>query len=143
MTSATRVASPPGRSPRPTPTGRDTNPSGPTGRDTNTSGPRNSRPSDGQPTDRFSPASRNYGFSGRAPSPSMAESSVPEERIEETETWPELAIGLYDRLTGRNAEIHYEFDDLHVAVPSKVGEDADAAHWRLDGTVVITTRERE
>ncbi|WP_227133764.1 hypothetical protein [Halorubellus salinus] len=73
----------------------------------------------------------------------MAESSVPEERTDETTTWPELAIGLYDRLTGRNAEIHYEFEDMHVDVPSKVGEDADSARWRLDGKVVITTRERE
>ncbi|MFC6955345.1 hypothetical protein [Halorubellus litoreus] len=73
----------------------------------------------------------------------MAESSVHDERIDETNTWPELAIGLYDRLTGRNAEIHYEFDDMHVDVPSKVGADAESARWRLDGTVVITTRERE
>ena len=31
-----------------------------------------------------------------------------------TTNWPDLAIGLYDRLTGRNAEISYEFDDLHL-----------------------------
>lgn len=61
----------------------------------------------------------------------------------ETTTWPELAIGLYDRLTGRNAEIEYVFEDMEVAVPSKVGSDADHAHWRLDGTLRITTRERE
>ena len=73
----------------------------------------------------------------------MAESSTRNERVDETKTWPELAIGLYDRLTGRDAEIHYEFDDMHVDVPSKVGDDAESAHWRLDGKVVITTRERE
>jgi hypothetical protein len=73
----------------------------------------------------------------------MAESSVTEERTEETSTWPELAIGLYDRLTGRGAEIVYEFEDMAVDVPSKVGEDAEHAHWRLDGTLRITTRERE
>lgn len=63
--------------------------------------------------------------------------------IDETTTWPELAIGLYDRLTGRGAEITYEFEDMEVEVPSKAGEDADHAHWRLDGTLRITTRERE
>jgi hypothetical protein len=73
----------------------------------------------------------------------MADSSVTDERIDATTTWPELAIGLYDRLTGRGAEISYQFDDMHVDVPSKVGEDAETARWRLDGTVVITTRERE
>ena len=59
-----------------------------------------------------------------------------------TTTWPELAIGLYDRLTGRNAEITYEMDDLTVAVPSHVGADAEHATWRVDGTLRITTRER-
>ncbi|WP_276271248.1 hypothetical protein [Haloarcula litorea] len=65
------------------------------------------------------------------------------ETPDETTTWPELAIGLYDRLTGRNAEITYEFEDMEVDVPSKTGEDADYAHWRLDGALTITTRERE
>jgi len=73
----------------------------------------------------------------------MAEQAAPEERIDETSTWPELAIGLYDRLTGREAEIVYEFEEMGVDVPSKVGEDADHAHWELDGTVRITTRERD
>lgn len=73
----------------------------------------------------------------------MSESESPEERIDETKTWPELAIGLYDRLTGRDAEIHYEFEDMRIDVPSKVGEDAESARWRVDGKVVITTRERE
>jgi hypothetical protein len=67
----------------------------------------------------------------------------PDETIEETTSWPELAIGLYDRLTGRGAEIVYEFEDMEVAVPSKVGEDADHAHWQVDGTVRITTQERD
>ncbi|MES3518070.1 MAG: hypothetical protein PPP58_10440 [Natronomonas sp.] len=67
----------------------------------------------------------------------------PTERIDETRTWPELAIGLYDRLTGRGAEITYEFDDLEVDVPSKAGEGADHAHWRVDGTVRVTTDEKD
>jgi hypothetical protein len=66
-----------------------------------------------------------------------------DETVEETTTWPELAIGLYDRLTGRGAEIVYEFEEMDVAVPSKVGEDADHAHWHVDGTVRITTEERD
>lgn len=56
-----------------------------------------------------------------------------------TRTWPELAIGLYDRLTGRGAEITYEFDDLKVEVPSGTGERAEHAKWRLDGTIRIRT----
>ena len=67
--------------------------------------------------------------------------SEPEERLDETTTWPELAIGLYDRLTGRGAEITYEFEEMEVGVPSKAGEDADHAHWHVDGTLRITTHE--
>lgn len=63
------------------------------------------------------------------------------ENIEHTQTWPELAAGLYDKLTGRNAEITYEFDNLKVAVPSGTGEKATHAHWQLNGTLRIRTRE--
>lgn len=73
----------------------------------------------------------------------MADSESPEERIDETTSWPDLAIGLYDRLTGRGAEIVYEFDDMQVLVPSGTGEGAEQAEWELDGTVTVTTRERD
>jgi len=61
----------------------------------------------------------------------------------ETRTWPELAISLYDRLTGRNAVIEYDFEDMSVWVPNRTGQDADHAHWRLDGTLTIATRDRD
>jgi len=41
-----------------------------------------------------------------------------------TKTWPDLAIGLYDRLTGRNAEITYEFDNMSIKIPSGTGPSA-------------------
>ncbi|TQQ79271.1 hypothetical protein EGH24_11605 [Halonotius terrestris] len=63
--------------------------------------------------------------------------------IDETQTWPELAIGLYERLTGRGAEITYEFEDMEVDVPDKVGEDADHARWRLDGTLTVRTSQND
>ena len=55
-----------------------------------------------------------------------------------TETWPDLAIGLYDRLTGRNAEITHDFQDFHVNVPSKVGADAKT-EWVMNGKLTIST----
>ena len=63
--------------------------------------------------------------------------------LKETETWPELAIGLYERLTGRGAEITYEFEDMRIDVPDRIGEDADHAQWQLNGTVKIRARERD
>lgn len=61
----------------------------------------------------------------------------------QTKNWPDLAVGLYDRLTGRNAEISYEFDDMRVKVPSGTGAQAEHAEWVLSGTVRIHTQNRD
>ncbi len=55
--------------------------------------------------------------------------------------WPDLAVGLYDRLTGRNAEIVYEFEQMHVKIPSGTGEKAEHAEWILNGIMKIRTRD--
>ena len=57
----------------------------------------------------------------------------------ETNSWPELAIGLYDKLTGRGAEITYDFDDFEVHVPSGTSNDADTAKWKMNGVIRIRT----
>ena len=59
----------------------------------------------------------------------------------ETTNWPDLAIGLYERLTGRNAEISYEFDNFELHVPSSASEDASHAQWKMNGTLRVSTRE--
>lgn len=64
----------------------------------------------------------------------MSETSI------DTTTWPELAIGLYDRLTGRNAEITYEFENFQLAIPSSANEDAKHANWKLNGALRIRTQ---
>lgn len=56
-----------------------------------------------------------------------------------TRTWPDLAIGLYDRLTGRNAEITYDFDNMHLKVPSGTGASAEHAEWILHSTIKVRT----
>lgn len=61
---------------------------------------------------------------------------------EQTKNWPDLAIGLYDRLTGANAEISYDFEDMHVEVPSGTGADAEHAKWVLNGKIKISTNEK-
>ena len=58
-----------------------------------------------------------------------------------TMNWSDLAIGLYDRLTGRNAEITYDFDNLHLKVPSGTGSEAEHAEWVLAGTMKVRTRD--
>jgi hypothetical protein len=58
-----------------------------------------------------------------------------------TNDWSELAISLYDKLTGRNAEITYEAHDMEVQVPSGVGEDANHALWKINGSLTIRARD--
>jgi len=58
-----------------------------------------------------------------------------------TNSWPDLAAALYDRLSGRNAEITYEFDKMHIKVPSGTGPDAQHAEWILTGTIKIRTKD--
>lgn len=58
-----------------------------------------------------------------------------------TTNWPDLAIGMYDRLTGRNAEITYDFDDMHIKIPSGTGSAAEHAEWVLSGTIKVRTQD--
>ena len=62
---------------------------------------------------------------------------------DDTQTWPELAIGLYDKLTGRGAEITYDIDDFELFVPSKAGDGAEHAKWKMNGTLKIRTQDNE
>ena len=59
---------------------------------------------------------------------------------QDTTNWPELAIGLYDKLTGRDAEICYRFDDFELHIPSSTAADATHAKWKMSGTVRVSTR---
>ena len=61
--------------------------------------------------------------------------------ISDNKSWPDLAIGLYDKLTGRGAEITYELHNLELHVPSSASSDAQHAMWRVNGTVKIRTKD--
>lgn len=56
------------------------------------------------------------------------------------ETWPDLAISLYDKLTGRNARINYDFKEFVIGVPKRVGSE-EKTEWTLNGQLSITTSE--
>ena len=61
--------------------------------------------------------------------------------MNETNTWTDLAIGLYDKLTGRGAEITYNFSNLEVWVPLSPQAESAQARWKLNGTIVVSTRD--
>ena len=61
--------------------------------------------------------------------------------MSETHTWPDLAIELYDKLTGRGAEITYNFANLEVCAPSSTQADSAQARGKLNGTIVVSSRD--
>lgn len=61
---------------------------------------------------------------------------------QDTNNWPELAIGLYEQLTGKDAEISYSFDEFELRVPSSTASDASQAKWKMNGTVRVSTRSK-
>ena len=54
------------------------------------------------------------------------------------ESWPDLAAGLYDKLTGRGAAITYNFENFKLYVPTKVGS-SEKTEWEMSGKLTITT----
>ncbi len=70
----------------------------------------------------------------------MSDKAVQYENVNNPQ-WPDFMVGLYDRLTGRAAEITYELDQFEVQIPSEAGPNATHASWRITGTLKIRTRD--
>jgi hypothetical protein len=60
-----------------------------------------------------------------------------------TVDWTDLGKEMWSYLTGKGAAINYEFVDMFVEVPRDTGSNAPRATWRLNGTLRITTTDRE
>ena len=56
--------------------------------------------------------------------------------------WTELGGRMWSFLTGREAAIHYSFENMSVEVPRDTGAQAPRATWKIDGTLTVTTSER-
>ena len=59
----------------------------------------------------------------------------------EKETWPDFAIVLFDLLTGRKAEVTWEFANLELHVPITTGANTEYAIWKLNGALKVRARE--
>ncbi len=56
-------------------------------------------------------------------------------------TWPQAATDLFDLLTGRKAEVTYQFDNLEIHVPLEAGAETEHALWKLNGAIKVRARE--
>ena len=58
-------------------------------------------------------------------------------------TISDLGRDMWEYLTGKGAAINYEFVDMMVEVPKDTGPSAERATWKLNGTLRITTSDRD
>ncbi|MDP9987689.1 hypothetical protein LFT44_03740 [Arthrobacter sp. FW306-05-C] len=57
--------------------------------------------------------------------------------------WADLAEEMWSYLTGKGAAINYQFIDMTVEVPRDIGPDAPRATWKLNGSLRVTTSDRD
>ena len=58
----------------------------------------------------------------------------------QTTQWVDLISTLFDRLTGKEAVITYEFDNLIVDIPKAAGpggKELGSAKWTINGRLII------
>ncbi|MGB0101504.1 MAG: hypothetical protein WBP61_14600 [Nocardioides sp.] len=53
--------------------------------------------------------------------------------------WTDLGQRMWSFLTGREAAIHYSFEEMSIEVPRDTGSNAPRATWKLNGTLTVTT----
>jgi hypothetical protein len=54
--------------------------------------------------------------------------------------WADLLADLFDKLTGKEAEVTYTFENLEINVPEAVGPDGrtlGSAKWTINGRILI------
>ncbi|MEO3937004.1 hypothetical protein V3N99_09635 [Dermatophilaceae bacterium Soc4.6] len=60
-----------------------------------------------------------------------------------TTTFSDLGRDMWSYLTGQEATIDYTFVDMKIDVPRAAGDDNTAATWKLNGTLRITTSDKD
>jgi len=58
----------------------------------------------------------------------------------QTSNWVDLISALFDRLTGKEAIITYEFDNLIIDIPRASGpggKELGSAKWTINGKLII------
>ena len=69
----------------------------------------------------------------------MPSSNLPREN---TLDWPDVIAKTIERLTAKDLQISYIFDNLEVEIPRTYGNNRENmvhARWRLDGGITIST----
>jgi hypothetical protein len=78
-------------------------------------------------------------FGGKRYGQIVGRQSMNENR--ETTAWPDFAIALFDLLSGRKAELTWEFENMEVHVPITTGTNTEYAVWKFNGLLKVRARE--
>jgi hypothetical protein len=73
----------------------------------------------------------------------MANDTKNEKSTEHPTQWATLLTELFDRLTGKSAEVTYNFQNLQIDMPRAVGPqgtELGSAKWVVNGRVSITAQ---
>lgn len=61
---------------------------------------------------------------------------------EHTSQWSELISGIIDKLTGKDLQVTYSFENLEIEIPAAYGpggKQLGGAKWKVDGKITIST----
>lgn len=65
------------------------------------------------------------------------------QKVEEASSqWPSILKEVVDKLTGKNMQVMYDFDNLEIEVPKVTGpggKEMGSAKWRIDGKLTLST----
>jgi hypothetical protein len=66
------------------------------------------------------------------------------EKVNEASSqWPNILKELVDKLTGKNMQVTYDFDNFEIEVPKVTGpegKEIGSAKWRIDGKFILSTQ---
>jgi hypothetical protein len=57
--------------------------------------------------------------------------------------WPNVLKEVVDKLTGKNMQVTYDFDNFEIEVPKVTGpkgKEIGSAKWRIDGKFILSTQ---
>lgn len=74
--------------------------------------------------------------------PPMTTNQTDPDTHDQVVDWTDLGQRMWSFLTGREAAIHYSFEQMAIEVPRDTGPNAPRATWKLDGTLTVTTSDR-
>ncbi|MDX1373448.1 MAG: hypothetical protein R3321_13325 [Nitrososphaeraceae archaeon] len=66
---------------------------------------------------------------------------IDKENMSRATEWVDLVSSIFDRLTGKEAVVTYEFDNLRISIPRASGpggKELGSAEWTINGKLIIT-----